>query len=47
MEEDWHEQSEQSFDRAKFYKHDCGILILNVISFFQENKSYGIKTHLH
>jgi hypothetical protein len=39
MEEDWCEQSEQSFDQAKFYERVCGVLILIIISFFQENKS--------
>jgi hypothetical protein len=44
MEEDLHEQSEQPFDQVKFCNVIAGILILIIVSFFRENKSYGIKT---
>ncbi len=46
MEEGRCEQSEQPFDRVKFcIDVIAGILILiAAFSFFQENKSYGIKT---
>ncbi len=45
MEEGQHEQSEQPIDQVNFYKRDCGHPYFDhCFSFFQENKSYGIKT---
>ncbi len=44
MEEDRRKQSVQSSDEAKFCEHDCWVLILIIVSFFQENKSYGVET---
>ncbi len=44
MEEDQCEQSEQPSDQIKFENMIDEFLILIIVSFFQENKSYGVKT---
>ncbi len=45
MKEDRREQSEQSFGQVKFCKYDYWVLIL-ILFFLQENKSYYVKNHL-
>jgi hypothetical protein len=43
MKEDQREQSEQSYEQVKFCKRDRWVFDADYCSFFQENKSYGIK----
>jgi hypothetical protein len=43
MKDDRREQSEQSSDQVKFCKRDHWIFFSDYCSFFQENKSYGVK----
>ncbi len=48
MKEDRHEQSERfSEQNRRNYVIMIAELILTLCSFFQENKSYGIKNQLH